>query len=63
MLWQDIRTQLRAGGMGIIGLDYAEARQGARDLNLTWSRGLKRKMQAMERELLSVQSRSRTDDR
>lgn len=48
LVWQEIRTQWRAGPMGILGLDYAEARQAARELEIEWSIGLKRKIQALE---------------
>jgi len=48
--------------MGIIGLDYAEARQAARELDIFWARGLKKKIQALERELLIAQSIRKSDN-
>lgn len=54
-LWQDVKTQLRVGGMGVVGLDYAEVRQAASELDIPWCRGIKRKMQAIEYELLKSQ--------
>jgi len=34
--------------MGVIGLDYTEARKIARDLDIQWTYGLLRKLQVLE---------------
>jgi hypothetical protein len=52
-LYQEVKTQWRAGGSGFIGLDYPEVRRGAREIGLSWTIGLKRKIQALEWEVLS----------
>ncbi|MCP3943225.1 MAG: DUF1799 domain-containing protein [Desulfobacteraceae bacterium] len=51
-IWREIKTQWRAGGMGIIGLDYKEARQAARELGIKYSPRMRKKIQAMERTVL-----------
>ena len=61
LLWQDVKTQLRVGGMGVVGLDYAEVRQSAMELDIQWARGIKRKMQAIEYELLKSQQEGKSE--
>ncbi|MBT6217858.1 MAG: hypothetical protein HOI42_13975 [Candidatus Marinimicrobia bacterium] len=51
-IFQEIKTQLRAGPAGVIGLDYKEMRQAIGDQGLYRSRGLEQKIKALERELL-----------
>ena len=47
-LWLSVRTQWRAGGMGVIGLDYAEVRRWARDLDIILSPGMWSKIRCLE---------------
>jgi hypothetical protein len=47
-LWLAVRTQWRAGGMGVVGLDYAEVRRWARDLDMALSPGLWSKSRRLE---------------
>lgn len=54
LIWQDVQTQWRAGGMGLIGLDYSEVRQSAKDLGIEYTMANKRKIQALERECLKA---------
>lgn len=52
LIWQDVKTQWRAGGMGLIGLDYSEVRHAAADLEIEYTRRNQQKIRAMEREIL-----------
>lgn len=47
-LWLAVRTQWRGGGMGVIGLDYAEVRQWAMDLDIDLSPAVWGKIKALE---------------
>lgn len=49
-VWDDIKTQMRVGGTGVIGLDYREMRQAIRDHGFHRSRGLELKIKALEWE-------------
>ena len=51
-IWEEVKTQWRGGGMGPIGLDYAEVRQAAQDLGIDLSPCMKRKIRTMERVIL-----------
>lgn len=46
--------------MGLIGLVYSEVRKAASDIGVTYSLGNKRKIQAMEREILKSVNASDT---
>lgn len=48
-LWLAVRTQWRAGGMGVIGLDYAEVRRWARDMGVVMTAAVWGKIKALER--------------
>ncbi len=48
-LWLSVRTQWRAGGMGVIGLDYAEVRFWADYMGIDLSGSVWNKIQALER--------------
>lgn len=52
-VWQEVKTQWRAGPAGIIGLDYHEVRQAVKELGLDWTRRLKRKVQTIERVIIN----------
>jgi hypothetical protein len=52
-IYQEIKTQFRAGPMGLIGLDYREMRQAIRDHGLSRSRGLEQKIKALEHTRLT----------
>lgn len=62
MVYNDIRTQWRAGGMGLVGLDYKEVRQACRELDVPYTRGLKRKIQVLEQGVLANQGRSSDEE-
>ena len=47
-LWLAVRTQWRGGGMGVIGLDYAEVRWWASELEVDLSPAMWRKIRALE---------------
>jgi hypothetical protein len=47
-----VLTQWRAGGMGVIGLDYAEVRWWAREMGIDMSPALWGKIRALERHEL-----------
>ena len=51
-LWGRVQTQWRAGGLGLVGLDYPAVRIEARALGIYMSHGLMRKLQAMEHHYL-----------
>lgn len=47
-LWRAVQTQWRAGGMGVIGVDYAEVRRWARDFGIDMTPAVWRKIIALE---------------
>lgn len=51
-LFDHCATQWRAGGLGVVGLDYTACRAVAEDLGVVWSYGLLRKLQVIERMVL-----------
>jgi hypothetical protein len=51
-LWRAVCTQWRAGGMGIIGLDYGVAMEMADRMGIEWSPAVMIKIQALERATL-----------
>lgn len=51
-LWMAVRTQWRAGGIGIIGLDYGEVRRSALDIGITMTAGMWEKIKTLERYTL-----------
>lgn len=51
-LWMNAKTQWRAGGLGVVGLDLPAVRMVAGMLGIRWSLGLMRKVQALERHEL-----------
>lgn len=53
VIWEEIKTQVIAGGMGIVGIQYKEFRQACRDLDIYRSRGLTNKIKALEKEYLA----------
>lgn len=53
-LWLSVRSQWRAGGMGAVGLDYAEVRRWAQDLDIDLSAGLWSKIKALESSQLEA---------
>jgi len=57
MIYQEVRTQWRGGGMGIIGLDYAEVRHACKELEVVYTRGLKRKIRILEQNVLNSQNK------
>lgn len=59
-LWDDVNTQWRAGGMGIVGLDYGELRRRAKELDIDLSPGMWRKIKMLERKVLEGKQ---SDDR
>jgi hypothetical protein len=61
-LWRAAQTQWRAGGMGVVGLDYAEVRRWARDLGLAMTPALWGKIWALERATLKAQHAKGADD-
>lgn len=48
-IWQDVKTQWRAGPAGVIGLDYAEVRQAFNEFGIEYTRRNKCKIMLMER--------------
>jgi len=54
-LWEETNTQWRAGGMGIIGLDYGEVRIWARELDIDLSQCMWRKIKTLEAKALDKQ--------
>jgi len=54
-LWGDVNTQWRAGGMGLIGLDYREVRERARELDIDLSPCVWRKIKMLENKVLEKQ--------
>ena len=59
-IWQDVKTQWRGSGMGIIGLDYAEVRRAAKDLGIKYGTRNKRKIKVIERIILDSVNKSDT---
>lgn len=53
-IWQEVKTQWRASGMGIIGLVYSEVRQAATELGIEYSPGMRRKIKVLERVSLEI---------
>ena len=51
-LWKEIETQWRAGPVGVIGLDYREVRERARELDIDLSPALWKKIKALEALIL-----------
>lgn len=43
--------------MGIIGLDYAEVRHACKELEVVYTRGLKRKIRILEQNVLNSQNK------
>jgi hypothetical protein len=52
LVWQETRTQLIAGGMGVLGINYAEVRKAFQDLGIERTRALDLKIKALERSML-----------
>jgi len=52
-LWNDVNTQWRAGGMGIVGLDYREVRTRAKELDIELSVCIWRKIRLLEGKVLT----------
>ena len=55
-LWQSIRTQWRAAGFGLVGLDYPAVRGEAEKIGINTDTCNWRKIQALERCELKIQS-------
>jgi len=53
-LWLAVQTQWRAGGMGVIGLDYAEVRQWAWDMGIVMTAAMWSKIKVLERHELEA---------
>jgi len=47
-LWLAVQTQWRAGGMGVVGLDYSEVRHWAREMGIILTPGLWAKIKRLE---------------
>ena len=56
-LWQAVSTQWRAGGMGLIGLDYPAVEMVAGKLDIEFDATTMKKIAAIEREVLKEQGR------
>lgn len=54
-LWDQVNTQWRAGAMGVIGLDYAEVRIRAKELDIEMSGCVWRKIKVLEGKVLEQQ--------
>jgi len=54
-LWDQVNTQWRAGGMGVIGLDYTEVRVRAKELDIEMSDCVWRKIKILEAKVLEKQ--------
>jgi len=61
-LWLEVKTQWRASGFGLIGLDYVAVQLEADRLEIDLSRSCMRKIKKLERVELKRQSRE-TDSR
>lgn len=55
-LWLAVNTQWRAGGLGIVGLDYPAVWAMAARLEIEVGNCLMRKIQGLEREVLAQMS-------
>lgn len=55
-LWQDVSTQWRGAGMGIVGLDYGEVRIRAKELDIELSECVWSKVRMLERVELKMQN-------
>ena len=55
-LWNQVNTQWRAGAMGVIGLDYAEVRIRAKELDIELNECIWRKIKVLEAKVLERQS-------
>ena len=51
-VWQQVKTQWRATGFGVFGLDYNEVRRAFKDLDIPYNTRNRKKIQAMEKEIL-----------
>lgn len=60
-LWNDVNTQWRAGGMGIVGLDYREVRERAEELDIDMSECVWRKIKILENKILEKQYKKESD--
>lgn len=60
-LWLHVQTQWRAGGLGLVGLDYTAVRREARELGLYMSHGMMRKLQSLEHYCLRMQKPKRSN--
>jgi hypothetical protein len=56
-VWNEVKTQWRGGGMGLIGLDYSEVRHAFDALGIDKTRRNWRKIQAIERMVLNSVNR------
>jgi len=56
-LWEDVRTQWRGAGLGVIGLDYREVRARAAELDIELSECMWRKIRKLERIELKKQNK------
>lgn len=55
-LWLAVKTQWRGGGMGLIGLDYNVVYKEAARLEIELTPCIMKKIQALEKHVLEVQS-------
>ena len=55
-LWQDVSTQWRGAGLGVIGLDYGEVRIRAKELDIELSECVWRKIRMLEKMELKKQN-------
>jgi hypothetical protein len=60
-LWLTVQTQWRAGGMGIVGLDYAEVRVWAEELGIAMTPAMWGKIRKLERQTLAVSHANKDD--
>lgn len=62
-LWQAVYTQWRSAGLGLVGLDYAEVRRWAQEMEIDLSPCVWIKIQALERwELAHAAQAARPPD-
>ena len=61
-LWLASRTQWRAGGVGVVGIDYLAVQQEAERLEIDLNRCLMRKVQALEQLELKKQHGTERDN-
>jgi hypothetical protein len=62
-LWLACKTQWRAAGFGLIGLDLPAVKVVAHTLGIQWSASLLQKIQALERYELRQMKKDRGNDR